>query len=94
MIRAEAPKSHYDSGTHRHFITFGEAVPACARGCWALLRQKNIARPSQETLSAVFQTDTKQIKRPRENQMGTCAAEGLQTGIVLILLERNFRYIL
>lgn len=40
MIRAEAPKSHYNCKTHQLFITFGEAVPVCPGGCWAFLWQK------------------------------------------------------
>lgn len=49
---------------------------------------------SDTNLSAVFKTDTKQIQRPHENQMCTCAIEEPQTYIVLILLEGNSRYIL
>lgn len=40
MIKAEAPKSHYNCETHQLFIVFGEAVPVCPGGCWAFLWQK------------------------------------------------------
>lgn len=59
-----------------------------------MAQTKTVAQLSQETLSAVLKTDTKHIKQPHENQTCTCAVEGLQTFIVLIVLGGNSMYIL